>query len=588
MAPSTASNPAHRLRARRSFMAQPFRSPTGIYQLRRKVPAELRPALGHEYKRSLKTRDPNEAKRRFAEEWAQSESVFALARAQLEGVAVLGERDMRVLAARWVRSSLEAMEAAGNFTDYMVPGEATVNAIGDQWQEAPLPWLTLAQALDEDPEWDVSERVLALARSALAANGVPMPVDASQRARLLAVFREHALKLSDVAGERLLGNWQAQPAVLDDEPLKVEARRKAAPASRSLTSIFDAYAADKKLNDGDTRSVRKTVSAYKATIDQFVELFGDLPIQEIGRETVREYRAALAQLPREGIGIRKLSAREAIAKAEAEGLPRLTAPTIRNKLRALSAVLSHAVRMGHLAENPVIAGGVGRAAAKAATKGAVRGAKRRDYTREELARIFRSPIFSGQGWAPLRADFGMAWYWLPLLMYYTGARREELAQLRVADLKIDEGAQSVYLSILETEDEDDTRGVKTTGSRRAIPIHPDLVERGLLKYAADLPASGQLFPKLKPSPAGFYGANFGKRWANYLRDVVGLHSSASPAHGFRHSFKTLCREVGIPEDVHDAITGHVGAGAIARGYGQMPLSRMVLELTKFPAVASLQ
>ncbi len=64
-------------------MTQPFRSKTGIYQLRRKVPVELRPALGHEYKRSLKTRDPDEAKRRFAEEWVRSETAFALARAQL-------------------------------------------------------------------------------------------------------------------------------------------------------------------------------------------------------------------------------------------------------------------------------------------------------------------------------------------------------------------------------------------------------------------------------------------------------------------------------------------------------------------------
>ncbi|RZL91412.1 MAG: hypothetical protein EOP82_12825, partial [Variovorax sp.] len=30
----------------------------------------------------------------------------------------------------------------------------------------------------------------------------------------------------------------------------------------------------------------------------------------------------------------------------------------------------------------------------------------------------------------------------------------------------------------------------------------------------------------------------------YLRDVVGLRRPASPAHGFRHTFKTLCREVG--------------------------------------------
>lgn len=114
----------------------------------------------------------------------------------------------------------------------------------------------------------------------------------------------------------------------------------------------------------------------------------------------------------------------------------------------------------------------------------------------------------------------------------------------------------------------------------------DLVERGFLDYAQSAPLGGQLFPKLKPSPVGFYGANFGKRWAAYLREVVGLTTSVSPSHGFRHTFKTLCREVGIPEDVHDAITGHMGAGAVARDYGRMPLKRMADEIRKYPLVAA--
>uniref|UniRef100_UPI003531E4E5 DUF6538 domain-containing protein n=2 Tax=unclassified Pseudomonas TaxID=196821 RepID=UPI003531E4E5 len=43
----------------RSFMAQPFKHPqSGVFYLRRRVPDELRPIPGHEYKRSLKTRAP--------------------------------------------------------------------------------------------------------------------------------------------------------------------------------------------------------------------------------------------------------------------------------------------------------------------------------------------------------------------------------------------------------------------------------------------------------------------------------------------------------------------------------------------------
>ena len=85
------------------------------------------------------------------------------------------------------------------------------------------------------------------------------------------------------------------------------------------------------------------------------------------------------------------------------------------------------------------------------------------------------------------------------------------------------------------------------------------------------------------NPAGYFGANFGKRWSEYLRKTVKLDSPVSPIHGFSHTFKTLCRDAGIPEDVHDAITGHAGPGGIARDYGSMPLRRMAEQLKKYPS-----
>jgi integrase len=264
-------------------------------------------------------------------------------------------------------------------------------------------------------------------------------------------------------------------------------------------------------------------------------------------------------------------------------LPTLSAGTIRNKLRGISAVLSYALRMQWIQENPVIAGGIGGAAAKAASKQMVGKRARNFYGDDELVKIFQSPAFSAEGWSPPRADFGKAWYWMPLLMYYTGARREELAQLAVSDVRFDSPEVGRYLSILNTEGEEDgSRGVKNAGSRRSIPLHPDLLTLGLLEYIASIPSDGQLFPNLKPNPSGYYGANFGKRWAEYLRKQVGLSSSANPSHGFRHTFKTLCRKVGIDEDVHDAITGHSGGSNVARDYGEMPLSRIAEELKKYP------
>ena len=146
-----------------------------------------------------------------------------------------------------------------------------------------------------------------------------------------------------------------------------------------------------------------------------------------------------------------------------------------------------------------------------------------------------------------------------------------------------------YLDLMSTPDEDgnDERTMKTLGSHRAVALHPDLIELGFLAYAAELPQDGQLFPSLIPNPDGWYGHNFGKRWGEYLKKVVDLQSPVRPAHGFRHAFKTMCREAGIPEEIHDAMTGHDN-GSISRKYGERQLLHIQRDhLARLPSIARL-
>ncbi|MBI2770216.1 MAG: site-specific integrase [Burkholderiales bacterium] len=569
-------------------MAKPWQPKSGIFYIRRKVPADLQPILGREYKRSLETRDPAEAKRLWGAALDASERAFATARKQLQGLAVITDADVEQLAARWYREEAKAMEAKGSFGEWLISDDQAIWQ-GDELIEVSVP-RTFRDMFDEgDDESDVHQHLLPFINKTLRDNSLPKPTAGSALERkLLAAFADHYLKLSDLAFERSQGNWKSSPEVAPLAPLDIESV-PAATQGPGLRALFNEYAADKILTDGDTRGARKTVASYRAIVEQFIELCGDLPYSHINRETVRGYRAMLARLPTRGEGLRGLNAKEAIAKAEAEGLPLASAATIKNKLTALSAVLTYGVNLGNLPENPVIAGGVRKAATKAASNQNARIRRRKDYSHEEIRTIFTSAIYS-DGWDAPRAEFRGAWYWMPLLMYYTGARREELAQLRASDVRLLAGRHALpNISILAAEDEDDEdRSVKNIGSRRIIPLHEDLISRGFIEYARSVPSDGQLFPQLKPSPQGFYGANFGKRWGVYLREVVGLRSTASPSHGFRHTFKTFCREVGIPEDVHDAITGHTGNDKIARGYGGMPPSRMAEELGKYPLAVPAQ
>lgn len=101
----------------------------------------------------------------------------------------------------------------------------------------------------------------------------------------------------------------------------------------------------------------------------------------------------------------------------------------------------------------------------------------------------------------------------------------------------------------------------------------------------NLPARGQLFPELKPNPTGWYGHNFGKRWGIYLRETALLDSPVASAYGFRHTFITMCRTVGVPEEIRDAMTGH-DDGKVSRQYGERHLLKTQHEqLEHLPSIA---
>ena len=219
MASSTRRIGVSKTTRQRSFMAQPVKLMSGLYQLRRKVPLDLRQALGHEYKRSLKTRDPVEAKIKFAEEWVRSDAAFGLARAQLAGAELLTVRDIRLLASRWHHAALKAMENTGRFADHLVVSNAIVVDQGDSYDEY-TPVMTMREALAGDPDHDFLPSIAANVKATLKEHGIPMPALGTDRfQQLMQAFYEHALLLSDVAMQRYEGDWNTHAKVIPDEPL---------------------------------------------------------------------------------------------------------------------------------------------------------------------------------------------------------------------------------------------------------------------------------------------------------------------------------------------------------------------------------
>ena len=149
---------------------------------------------------------------------------------------------------------------------------------------------------------------------------------------------------------------------------------------------------------------------------------------------------------------------------------------MKKTLGALASVLSWAMKEQYITSNPALGITV-----RSGGHGGNEEERRLPYSAEDLTKLF----------AVKRA--GSANHWLPYLALYTGARLEELGQLRTADVREQDGV--VYLAI----EPGDGKRVKTRSSKRRVPVHPALVKLDFLAFVEGQRADGQtrLFPELK-------------------------------------------------------------------------------------------
>ncbi len=558
-------------------MTRPTKDSRGVYEYKTRYPKDLAHLFKPHarWKRSLGTRDPSEAAKRFPAIHQECQQHFAMLRAvHLEGFQ-LDARDAQQIATRWFHARLAELEVSGDYAQYLAA--INVDVLDEKTGESfsVVDWHTIQDLEEHEPAAAVAPFIC----EALQSHQLPEPAPGSPSyRRLVDAFWPALCDLSSLCLARIRagGRYVAPPPTAPYVPLSFEAPTT---SGLRLSHVFAKWAEDKRQTDPGSG---KTIDEFGMTVRRFQELYGDLEVHSISRALVGEFRIALSKIPTKGVGIRGLPAPQAIARAEAEGLPTASLPTIRKQLRGLSAVLNFGVqRLQAMAEEPIAASGMLRTLAKAARRAETRTREDKSYERAELCRIFSSPLFRGQ-WRPKKADYGQALYWLPLLLAYTGARREELAQLFVEEVCRCGDSGIWYLSIRPVGD----NSVKQANSRRRVPLHADLIELGFLRYVEGLPKTGRLFPALKAHRSNGYGYAVGRAWGQYLKHEVGLDSEADPAHGFRHTFKGLCREVYVETAVIDWITGHAdpSVGAL---YGPQPLHRMADELKKFPSIARM-
>ena len=190
--------------------------------------------------------------------------------------------------------------------------------------------------------------------------------------------------------------------------------------------------------------------------------------------------------------------------------------------------------------------------------------QRRPFTAEELGTLFSSPMYRGfksakrrymPGKVVLKDDF----YWMPLVLFYTGMRLAEPLQIAADDVKID--TETPYFDL-----DNEKIKLKADVSDRFVPIHPDLIEFGFLEFVQERQKSkpkDRLFRQIisKAEVSSYYS-----KWLGRYIDRIGLTDPHLVAHSFRHGFKDALRNATVPEGEQKFIMGHSSSEA-AHHYG---------------------
>jgi hypothetical protein len=284
-----------------------------------------------------------------------------------------------------------------------------------------------------------------------------------------------ALHPDDPAWRQLeLGFVRAQRSAFASIRARLEGEDVRAPEPWAEAGGETITGALKRWVEGGGRGARKprAGSAAEASqaVQRFVELHGDIPITAITKAHGRAYRDALAKLPtRLPNRLSRMKLPE-LLKQDFSKLSKRNAQTVNKNLAFLGGILTRAERDGFFESLPAWSNPFHVSFEIAASE-------REPYepfSIEEMRRLFASPVFVEN--ARPQGGRGEAAFWFPLIALFSGARRTEIAQLKVGDVR--QGEAGIWYFDFTSEGAD--QNLKTASSARSVPIHSELIRLGLL------------------------------------------------------------------------------------------------------------
>lgn len=194
---------------------------------------------------------------------------------------------------------------------------------------------------------------------------------------------------------------------------------------------------------------------------------------------------------------------------------------------------------------------------------------RKPFTPDELTRIFDAKR--------LNLCANPADVFVPVLGLLTGSRPASICQLRLGDIRREDG-----INIISYHDYIEENSAKTNATNRLAPLHPILEKIGFLRYLDDIKklpdanATTLIFPWLNLYEQGYADVPT-QNFRDVLKHLKIYVPNVKVFYSLRHTTNQRMKERGVPEDFRSQYIGHENDSVNHRTYGGTTPTKFLLE-----------
>ena len=301
----------------------------------------------------------------------------------------------------------------------------------------------------------------------------------------------------------------------------------------------------------------KTLIEYRNTLDLMVEIIGDFPINQLSQKHGRLLSASLEKLPprRKTDGRYNQKSVKQLIKMEVDNP--MDTRTVNKLIQRCSTWLNWVIRNGYYNDRNIFHG---KSIPSNKGKNTI---TRQPFTDKQLKLIFNKGYLQRTLNSTSHCKF--VFYWIGILGLHHGTRLQETSQLYISDIY---PLNKIW--VIDINDNTKDKKLKTTNSKRIIPLHQTLIDLGFLEYLKIIEQKGKerVFHELTLGRDG-YTKNPSKFFNDYLRELdIKSPTKKYDFHSLRHTCNNSLIQNDVIEEHRNDYLGWGQTGMSKKVYGK--------------------